>query len=204
VKALSVHYGQRHVKELSAAKRIAGRLFGVEWREANLSDLQPFLEGSSQTSPEIPVPHGHYTEESMKQTIVPNRNMLMLSIAIAWAISSKFESVAYAAHAGDHAIYPDCREPFVAAMTEAARLCDWHPVIILRPFITMTKAEIVRLGAGLGVPFGETWSCYEGGEVHCGQCGTCQERVWAFQAAGIPDPTAYVGGEIPKLFRGPE
>jgi 7-cyano-7-deazaguanine synthase len=187
---LLVQYGQRHARELDAARHVC-RAQQLAWHEADLRALAPLLVGSSQTSAEIPVPEGHYTDVSMKATVVPNRNMLMLSCAIACAVSQDARAVAYAAHAGDHPIYPDCRPAFIAAMTEAARLCAWTPVDLWAPFQLMRKADIVRLGASLGVPFAETWSCYQGGPVHCGRCGTCTERLEAFVLAGIPDPTEY-------------
>ena len=190
VKALSIDYGQRHRKELQHADTICQRL-GVDHHSADLRSLTPFLSGSSQTSNDVVVPHGHYAEESMKLTVVPNRNMIMLSVAIAWAVSLKYDSVAYAAHAGDHAIYPDCRPVFVDAMIEAAAVANWHPVGIDRPFLTLTKADIVQQGHRLGVPFTDTWSCYKGGEIQCGECGTCVERQEAFQLANVNDPTIY-------------
>lgn len=189
VRCLGIDYGQRHAKELKAAQELA-QLAGADFQIAGLSELQKFLSGSSQTS-DIPVPEGHYTSESMKLTVVPNRNMLMLSTAIGWAISLKYDAVAYAAHAGDHTIYPDCRPEFVQVMSEAARLCDWHPVQLLTPFLNSTKGEIVRTGAALKVPFEKTWSCYKGTERHCGKCGTCVERKEAFRSAEISDPTIY-------------
>lgn len=190
VKCLSVNYGQRHSRELIHASQICHRI-STEHRIADLSGCSFLFSGSSQTSPEIPVPEGHYTEESMKATVVPNRNMVMLSLATAWAISTKSRFVAYAAHRGDHAIYPDCREEFANFLNSAIRLCDWHHVELFRPFVSMNKAEIVKLGHQLGVPFSETWSCYKGDHFHCGLCGTCVERKEAFQLAGIPDPTTY-------------
>ncbi len=189
--ALSIDYGQRHRRELDHARQIAGRL-GVEWQLADLSRIAPLLAGSSQTSPSIAVPHGHYAEESMKQTVVPNRNMIMLSIAAGWAISRQFDRVAYGAHTGDHTIYPDCRPEFVAALRGAMLLADWRAIDLYCPFVGMSKAQIVSLGATLGVDFAATWSCYEGGEIHCGQCGTCYERQEAFARAGVVDPTAYL------------
>ncbi len=192
VRCLAVNYGQRHGRELQAARAIAERLH-VPFRVADLASIQPLLAGSALTG-DVDVPHGHYTDESMKLTVVPNRNMIMLSIAIGWAVSLKFDAVAYAAHAGDHAIYPDCRPEFVAAMEQAASLADWHRVRIERPFMHLTKADIVSRGAELGVPFELTWSCYEGGQVHCGRCGTCVERREAFAAAGVADPTRYAEG----------
>ncbi|HUG92462.1 MAG TPA: 7-cyano-7-deazaguanine synthase QueC [Planctomycetaceae bacterium] len=190
VLALSVNYGQRHRVELEHAGRIAARL-GIEWRLADLSAITPLLGGSSQTSPDVPVPHGHYTAESMKQTVVPNRNMILLSVAAGWAITRRADRLAYAAHAGDHTIYPDCRPVFVDAMRRSLSLADWHPLDLFCPFLTLTKSEIVARGAALGVDFAATWSCYEGGAVHCGRCGTCYERREAFQRAGVADPTCY-------------
>lgn len=192
VKALSIDYGQRHCKELEHAARICDKL-GIEHRIANLTGITPLLAGSSQTSEHLAVPEGHYAEESMKLTVVPNRNMIMLSIAIGWAVSLEFDYVAYAAHAGDHTIYPDCRPEFAHAMNQAALIANWRPISIERPFIEMTKADIVHRGAAVGVPFAETWSCYAGGDLHCGKCGTCVERQEAFQLANIPDPTIYDG-----------
>ncbi|MCX7044724.1 MAG: 7-cyano-7-deazaguanine synthase QueC [Candidatus Sumerlaeota bacterium] len=190
VKCLTVDYGQRHRREIDAARAICARL-GVEHRVADLGAIQPLLAGSALTSLEVAVPEGHYAEESMKQTVVPNRNMILLATGIAWAVSSGAEAVAYAAHGGDHAIYPDCRPEFVAAMAAAARLCDWRPIEILTPFIRMDKAAIVARGAALGAPFQDTWTCYQGQERHCGVCGSCTERREAFLLAHIPDPTEY-------------
>lgn len=187
---LTADYGQRHKKEVIYAVIAAGRL-GAVHRQVDLSALKPLLAGSALTDGSVPVPHGHYAAESMKATVVPNRNMLILATAAAWAISIKADAVAVGAHAGDHAVYPDCRPEFAAAMDHALSLCDWHPVRVERPFIGMTKAEIVTLGHSLGVPFAETWSCYEGGDVHCGCCGTCVERAEAFRLAGVADPTVY-------------
>lgn len=190
LRALSIDYGQRHRVELERAGAVTAAL-GVEHRVVDLRSVTPLLGGSSLTSSDIPVAEGHYEEESMKSTVVPNRNMIFLSLAAAWAISLKFDSIAYAAHCGDHAIYPDCREAFAAAMAEAVRLADWHEVELVRPFVNLAKAEIVRRGSELGVPFEQTWSCYKGGALHCGRCGTCIERREAFHLAGVTDPTCY-------------
>lgn len=189
VHALSVDYGQRHRKELVFASALCQEL-GVEHQVANLQGITHLIGNSSQTG-DIEVPEGHYAEESMKLTVVPNRNMIMLSVAAGWAINLKADSVVYGAHNGDHAIYPDCRAEFADAIAGCIKLADWHPVGLLRPFIEMSKAQVVALGAELGVPFEKTWSCYKGGAKHCGKCGTCVERVEAFQLAGVPDPTEY-------------
>jgi len=186
---LAVDYGQRHKRELKAGQEIC-RQIGVEYRIADVSSIKPLLTGSALTD-DVPVPQGTYDQDGMKLTVVPNRNMIMLSLAIAWAVGLKYDSVAYAAHTGDHAIYPDCRPEFVEAMDKAAKLCDWHQVAVIRPFIDKTKADIVKIGAQLQVPFDKTWSCYQGGELHCGKCGTCIERREAFVTAGVADPTVY-------------
>lgn len=190
VLALSVDYGQRHRCELIHAEQIAAQL-GVRWQLADLSAIRPLLAGSSQTSDDVPVPHGHYAAENMKQTVVPNRNMIMLAVAAGWAISEKADRVAYGAHAGDHTIYPDCRPEFADAMRNAIGLADWHRIDLYCPFIEVNKADIVRLGAKLQVDFAATWSCYAGGDQHCGLCGTCVERKEAFEKAGVSDPTQY-------------
>lgn len=190
VHCLSVDYGQRHRRELEAARAICAH-YGVDHRLADLRALAP-LFGSNALTGGVKVPEGHYEEESMKATVVPNRNMLLISVATAWAVSLRAESVAYGAHGGDHAIYPDCRPEFAEALDRAVRLADWHEVRLERPFVKMDKADIVRRGAELDVPFGLTWSCYVGGERHCGKCGTCVERKEAFRLAGVADPTDYV------------
>jgi 7-cyano-7-deazaguanine synthase len=155
-----------------------------------------FHYGSKHNDREIP--KGHYEEQSMKKTVVPFRNGIMLSIAGGFAESKGASALVIAAHAGDHAIYPDCREDFMRAMGDAIRLGTYAEVDLIRPFISMTKGDIARRGHGLGVDFSKTWSCYVGGETHCGECGTCVERREAFLLAGLPDPTAYVSaGPLP-------
>jgi 7-cyano-7-deazaguanine synthase len=190
VKAISFNYGQRHARELEFASVVTGRL-GVDHKIVDLTGLTGLFGDSSLTNRAIAVPEGHYTDISMKSTVVPNRNMILLSIAAAWAISAKYDAVAYGAHAGDHTIYPDCRDEFVESCAKTLKLADWHPVEIVRPFVNYTKRDIVLRGAGLGVPFEMTWSCYKGGELHCGACGTCVERREAFVQAGVFDPTSY-------------
>jgi 7-cyano-7-deazaguanine synthase len=138
------------------------------------------------------IPKGHYEEETMKKTVVPFRNGIMLSIAGGFAESKGAHGLVIAAHSGDHAIYPDCREDFLRAMADAIRLGTYARVEVMRPFVTMTKTEIARRGRDLGVDFSQTWSCYVGGDVQCGECGTCVERREAFLLAGISDPTPYL------------
>ncbi len=137
------------------------------------------------------IPEGHYEDESMRRTVVPFRNAIMLSIACGFAESSGAAGVTIAAHDGDHAIYPDCRETFMQAMDATMRAGTYAGITLLRPFIALDKAGIARRGAELGVDLGRTWSCYRGGTRHCGKCGTCVERREAFALAGLVDPTDY-------------
>ena len=137
------------------------------------------------------IPEGHYADENMKRTVVPFRNGIMLAAAAGFAESAGAEGLVIAAHTGDHTIYPDCREDFMRAMGDAIRLGTYAGIQVLRPFITLTKGQIAAEGARLGVDFAHTWSCYKGGAVHCGKCGTCVERREAFQQAGLLDPTVY-------------
>ena len=144
------------------------------------------------------VPESHYEDRTMRQTVVPFRNGIMLAAAGGLAESVGAEGLVIAAHSGDHAIYPDCREDFMRAMGDALRLGTYAEVKLLRPFIALTKGQIVTAGAKLGIDFARTWSCYVGGEIHCGKCGTCVERREAFQLAGLPDPTRYAAtGALP-------
>jgi len=187
---LSVNYGQRHSKELECAHEITENL-GVTHREVDLTSVCQLLGGSSLTDASIDIPHGHYEEDNMKSTVVPNRNMILLSLAAGWAFSQKADCVSYAAHSGDHAIYPDCREEFAEALDKAIRLADWQEIYLNRPFVKFTKTDIVKRGFELNVPFEKTWSCYEGEVLHCGKCGTCIERREAFHLANVEDPTHY-------------
>ena len=127
----------------------------------------------------------------MKATVVPNRNMILLSLAAGYAISIQYDTVAYAAHSGDHTIYPDCRPAFADAMEQVLKLADWESISLFRPFVNWSKADLVKRGNEIGVPFEHTWSCYAGGEKHCGKCGTCVERKEAFELVGLSDPTCY-------------
>ena len=190
VHALTVNYGQRHAREIESARAVCAH-YGVEHRVADLRALGEIFGSNSLTNTAVDVAEGHYTEETMKTTVVPNRNMILLAVAAARAIALKADTLAYAAHGGDHAIYPDCRPEFADAMDHAIGLADWHKVRLERPMVSWSKAEIVRRGAELGVPFALTWSCYKGGAKHCGRCGTCIERREAFRLAGVPDPTEY-------------
>ena len=195
VRLLSINYGQRHKKELSHSSRIATSM-NLPHRILDLPDLAELLSGSSLTDSSVELPEGHYAEESMKSTVVPNRNMILLSLATGYAVTVGAGAVWYGAHGGDHAIYPDCRPGFAEAMDKAVSLGNegFAPdhFGLITPFIEVSKTEIARIGDELGVPWVETWSCYKGGEVHCGTCGTCVERREAFREAGVHDPTEYL------------
>jgi len=190
VRAVTVDYGQRHSKEILQAMAITQQL-GVPHYVADLRSLRGMFGKNSQTDASVDVPEGHYTSETMKATVVPNRNMILLAVAAGYAIANDCGTLAYGAHAGDHAIYPDCRPEFLAPMAKAMAACDWQQLNLIAPFIEKTKADIAKTGAELGVPFGMTWSCYKGAVAHCGKCGTCVERNEAFKLAGIVDPTTY-------------
>lgn len=188
----SFDYGQRHRRELDCARALAGRL-GAEWLLVDLAPLGRLLPSALTT--DQPVPEGHYADESMRATVVPNRNAIMLNIAAGIAAGRGAEVVGLGVHAGDHPIYPDCRPGFVDALNAmlAEALEGYAQVKVLAPFVLFDKANIVRLGAKLGVDFAATWSCYQGGALHCGRCGTCVERREAFALAGVADPTRYEG-----------
>ena len=188
--ALSFHYGSKHNdREIPFAAWHAGK-FGVPHLTIPLDFIgQHFASDLLASGGDIP--KGHYEEESMKKTVVPFRNGIMLAIAAGFAESQGAQALVIAAHAGDHAIYPDCREDFMRAMGDAIRLGTYAQIELSRPFIALTKAQVAARGAELGVDFSRTWSCYVGGEVHCGECGTCVERREAFELAGLDDPTEY-------------
>lgn len=187
VAALTFDYAQRHRKEIDSARRIAGPL-GVPHQIVDIRGISQIL-GDSALLGGREVPSCHYTQESARQTIVPNRNMIMLAIAAGYAEAHGIPHVFYAAHRNDSTIYPDCRPEFVEALRPAIRLATaWHPVELHAPFVNMTKAEIVGLGLELGVPYELTWSCYRGEEAPCRRCPTCIEREEAFAMNGAKDP----------------
>lgn len=190
VAAVTFNYGAKHnPRELPFAMEHSARL-GVR-HEVIALDFVNRLFSSDLLQSGGAIPEGHYEAANMKQTVVPFRNAIMLSIAAGFAESAGADGLVIAAHGGDHAIYPDCREEFMVAMGEAMRLGTYAQVKLLRPFIALTKGDIVAEGTRLGVNFARTWSCYKGGAIHCGKCGTCVERREAFMQAGVPDPTVY-------------
>jgi len=190
VGAVSFHYGSKHNdREIPFAAHHAEK-FGIEHRVIPLAFIGELFKSDLLVSGGE-IPKGHYEEQTMKKTVVPFRNGIMLSIAAGYAESLEAHGLVIAAHAGDHAIYPDCREDFMKSMGEAIRLGTYAGVEVLRPFIAMSKADIARRGSELHVDYAQTWSCYVGAETHCGECGTCVERREAFLLAGVPDPTVY-------------
>ena len=189
--AVSFHYGSKHNDREIPFAAWHARRFGIRHDVIRLDFINAFFKSDLLRSGGE-IPKGHYEEESMKKTVVPFRNGIMLSIAAGYAESLEAGGLVIAAHVGDHAIYPDCREPFMRAMGDAIRLGTYAGIKLLRPFIAMTKADIAARGRDLGVDYTQTWSCYVGHETHCGECGTCVERREAFVLAGVPDPTTYL------------
>lgn len=190
VTGLSFDYGSKHNhREIPFATHHCG-LLGVP-HETVVLDFMDRLFKSDLLRSGGEVPEGHYEAENMKQTVVPFRNGILLSIAAGYAESVGAEGLVIAAHSGDHAIYPDCREAFMEPMAAAIRAGTYAGISVLRPFIHERKEGIAAIGAQLGLDFAMTWSCYKGGELHCGKCGTCVERKEAFAIAGLEDPTVY-------------
>jgi len=187
---ISFNYGSKHnTKEIPFAEYHCKKL-NIKHITIELDFMNKYFESSLlQNGGDIP--DGHYQDSNMQQTVVPFRNGIMLSIAAGVAESKNADGLVIAAHSGDHAIYPDCTEDFLASMAKSIRLGTYVNIEIIRPFVAMSKDEIAKRGNELGVDFSNTWSCYKGMELHCGKCGTCVERKEAFQLAGLEDPTLY-------------
>lgn len=188
--AVGFDYGSKHnAQELAAAKAICREL-EIPYLIIPLAFIGEYFRSDLLLSGgEMQL--GDYSEENMSSTVVPFRNGIMLSILAGLAESRDLQQVLIANHFGDHAIYPDCRESFVTPMGEAITAGTSNGVKLVAPYTTLTKAEIVARGTRLGVPYDKTYSCYQGGERHCGRCGTCRERHDAFVANGLKDPTLY-------------
>ena len=188
--AVSFDYGSNHnEREIECAARQCA-LLGIEHLVIPLDFMgrsfkSSLLEGADS------IPEGHYADENMKSTVVPFRNGIMLAVACGLAESRGLRHVMMANHGGDHAIYPDCRPEFVRAMSDAMKFGTYDGITIEAAFTDITKGEIARIGKELGVDYSLTYSCYKGGEKHCGKCGTCVERREAMAEAGIDDPTIY-------------
>ena len=187
---ISFDYGSNHnARELPFAAMHCERL-GIKHIVINLGFMHQYFKSSLLEGAEA-IPEGNYDDENMKSTVVPFRNGIMLSIAAGVAESNGLKYVMMANHGGDHTIYPDCRPEFVSAMSEATRLGTYPGIEVLAPYTGITKSDIARHGKALGIDYAETWSCYKGGEHHCGKCGTCRECIEALADAGIEDHTVY-------------
>lgn len=195
--AISYDYGSNHnANEIPLAKMHCARL-GIEHLVIPLSFMHEYFNSSLLQGADS-IPEGHYEDENMKSTVVPFRNGIMLSIACGIAESRNLRHVMIANHGGDHAIYPDCRANFIDAMSQAMQNGTYVNADIVAPYTHITKSDIARRGKKLGIDYSETWSCYKGGEIHCGKCGTCVERKEALREAGIQDTTRYANDEENK------
>ena len=188
--AVSFDYGSNHNKREIECASWQCRLLGIEHMVIPLDFMGRYFKSSLLEGADA-IPEGHYAEENMKSTVVPFRNGIMLSVACGLAESRGLKHVMMANHGGDHTIYPDCRPDFVKAMSEAMKYGTFDGITIEAAFTDVTKGDIARLGKSLGVDYAHTYSCYKGGERHCGKCGTCVERIEAMAFAGIDDPTQY-------------
>lgn len=189
--ALSFNYGSKHnKKELAKGKQLA-RDFGI-WHKIVSLDFFQELYSSSLLNGGADIPDGHYEDESMKQTVVPFRNGIFLSVAVGLAESMEISHVALGSHSGDHPIYPDCRPDFTESFSRAAQRGTYQQISVLSPFQSMDKRDIADLGRGLNLDFKRTWTCYKGGEKHCGSCGACSERKYALRYDEGLDPTEYM------------
>lgn len=187
--ALSFNYGQRHSKELDYAANVCKSL-NITHKIVDITAINQLLAGSALTD-DIDVPEGHYEEPSMQQTVVPNRNMILLSLAVGYAVSNGCTKVFYGAHSGDHTIYPDCRPEFVEKMNAVCEIANYEAVSIETPYLKVSKTDILTDGLQMGLDYAQTWTCYNGREKACGKCGACQERLEAFRDNGATDPLEY-------------
>lgn len=187
---ISFDYGSNHnAKEIPFAKMHCERL-GIRHITIPLAFIHQYFKSSLLEGAEA-IPEGHYTDESMKSTVVPFRNGIMLAIAVGVAESRGLKNVLIANHSGDHAIYPDCRGNFIEAFDASTQAGTYEGVRIMAPYTYLSKTEIAKRGKEMGIRYEETWSCYKGGERHCGICGTCVERKEALREAGCVDKTEY-------------
>lgn len=188
--AVTFDYGSNHnAREIECA-RYNCRQLGIEHIVIPLMFMRQYFKSSLLSGADA-IPEGHYAEENMKSTVVPFRNGIMLAVACGLAESRGLKHVMLANHGGDHTIYPDCRPGFVDAMSKAMSEGTFDGVTIIAPYTKISKSDIARRGKELGLDYAHTYSCYKGGEKHCGKCGTCVERREALAEAGIPDPTDY-------------
>lgn len=188
--ALTFNYGQRHIKEIDVARDVCLHL-NINHKIIDISSINELIGGSSLTDTEIEVSTGEYENDNMINTIVPNRNMILLSMAIGYAVSIGAEKVYYGAHSGDHEIYPDCRPIFVEKMNAVAAVANYEEVSIYSPYLNSDKIGILKDGLRMGLDYSKTWTCYNGREKSCGICASCIERLDAFAKNALSDPLAY-------------
>ena len=188
--AVSFDYGSNHNQRELAFAALHCKRLGIKHLIIPLDFIHQYFHSSLLSGAEA-VPEGNYDDENMRSTVVPFRNGIMLAIAAGLAEDNGLQQIMMANHAGDHAIYPDCRPAFVQAMDEAVHAGTYNGVRLFTPYTNLTKGEIARRGKTLGIDYSETWSCYKGGEHHCGKCGTCTERIEALREAGVEDKTVY-------------
>lgn len=193
VHALSFDYGQRHARELEVAERVCRQL-GVPHQVVDIRAIHGLIDNSALTDASRALPEGDYGEENLSATVVPNRNMILLALAIAKAVNIGAGRVDYGAHGGDHVLYPDCRPEFVEAMNAVAGIANFEAVEIHAPYLHATKTQILAEGLAMGLDYIDTWTCYRGEALACGRCGSCRERLAAFAAHGVNDPIAYAEG----------
>lgn len=189
--AVTFQYGSNHNKREAAFAKYHCEQLGIEHIEIDLAFMGKYFKSSLLEGADA-IPEGNYDEENMKSTVVPFRNGIMLSVAAGLAESRGLKKVMMANHSGDHTIYPDCRPEFAEAMGQAINLGTYIGVELVAPYTMLSKSDIVRRGVELGIDYTKTYSCYKGGEVHCGVCGTCRERKEAFALAGVEDKTKYL------------
>lgn len=190
IHALSFDYGQRHAKELDIASCVC-RALGIAHRCVDIRAIHGLIDRSALTDTSRDIPEGDYGSANLAATVVPNRNMILLSLAIAHAVNLGADKVFYGAHGGDHVLYPDCRPEFVERMNAVAGIANFEAVEIVAPYLYLDKREILADGLAMGLDYGETWTCYRGEALACGQCGSCRERLAAFAAQGVEDPLPY-------------
>ncbi|MGQ7243834.1 7-cyano-7-deazaguanine synthase QueC [Salinicola sp. V024] len=190
VHALSFHYGQRHARELDVASRVCADL-GLSHRVVDIRAIHELIGNSALTDSGRAMPKADYAEDNLADTVVPNRNMILLSLAIGYAVNVKAPICFYGAHGGDHVLYPDCRPAFVERMNDVSAIANFEAVSIEAPYLHSDKAQILADGIEMGLDYADTWTCYLGQEVACGECGSCRERLNAFAELGMTDPIPY-------------
>ncbi|GAB2797991.1 7-cyano-7-deazaguanine synthase QueC [Halomonas shantousis] len=197
VHALSFDYGQRHARELDVARRVCEQL-GVAHQIVDIRAIHGLIGNSALTDTSRVIPSGDYDSHNLAATVVPNRNMILLSLAIAQAVNIEATVVFYGAHGGDHVLYPDCRPEFVERMNDVAAIANFEAVEIRAPYLRRSKADILADGIAMQLDYSQTWTCYRGEAEACGECGSCRERLAAFAAHGLHDPLPYRGRDVSR------